>query len=60
MKNPLVQFRADLVKLAQMSIDLGAFAASDLQVGTEKAIRRILKKYAIKKRNQPKYRATTK
>lgn len=57
--NPFVQIRKDLVALAQLAIDNGTHAPDFQQVYVERKIRRVLKKYAVKVRNQPKFKATT-
>jgi len=56
--NPFVQIRKDLVKVAQLAIDNGTHAPDFQQVQVERAIRRVLKKYAIKKRQLPTFKAT--
>jgi hypothetical protein len=59
--NPLLQIRKDLVRLAQLAIDAGIHNPHEMmQVASERQIRKLLKRYAIKTKQMPKFRATTK
>lgn len=56
-KNPFSQIKKDLVKLAQIAIDLGSSAPDFHQVAAEKTVLRVLKTYRFKKRELPKFKS---
>lgn len=58
MQNPMNQIRKDLTRLGQLTIDAGIQLTSEMQIKNERTVRSILKKYAMKKRKSPVYRAT--
>jgi hypothetical protein len=59
--NPILQIKKDLKELAQLTIDCATSLPEDkMQVDIERKVRRILKTYRMKVKEQPNYRATTK